>query len=285
MLPGQASQTLLIASIMRARHQLFDAPLIFDDPVVLNLVPEARDPDVLNDLGDPKGPMATLLRSMLAVRSKFAEDRLAQAAGRGIRQYVIFGAGLDTFPWRQPNFAKDLQIFAVDHPASLVQTNRIFRERGFARPSNLVRVPLDFEQKRIGEQLAACDFDRDAASFCSALGVLLYLEDEIVDEILRFIMSLRPSSEIVFSFFPPDDELDGLDLEVARRIGAKFAAMGEPWKSRVGPRAIVKRLLALGFGEVFHLSPELAQAQYFSARSGKSTAPHFEQMIAATVLG
>jgi methyltransferase (TIGR00027 family) len=285
MLPGQASQTLSVASIMRARHQLFDAPLIFDDPVVLKLVPEAEDPDVLKDLGDSTGPMARSLRSMLAVRSRFAEDRLAEAVTRGIRQYVIFGAGLDTFPWRQPNFAKNLQIFAADHPASLVQTNRIFRERGFIRPPNLVRVPLDFEQRHIGEQLAACDFDRNAASFCSALGVLLYLEDEIVDDVLRFITSLQPSSEIVFSFFPPDDELDGLDLEIARRIGAKFAAIGEPWKSRVGPRAMVKRLSALGFGEILHLSPELAQVQYFSARSDKLAAPYFEQMIAAVVSG
>ncbi len=119
MLPGQASQTLLIASIMRARHQLFDAPVVLDDPVVLKLVPEAQDPSVLTEFGESRAPMASLMRSMFAVRSKFAEDRLAQAAARGVRQYVMFGAGLDTFPWRQPDFARDMQIFAVDHRASL----------------------------------------------------------------------------------------------------------------------------------------------------------------------
>jgi len=217
MLPGQASRTLLIASIMRARHQLLDAPVILDDPVVLKLVPEARDPGVLPDFGDSGQPMATLLRSMFAMRSRFAEDRLAQAAARGICQYVMFGAGLDTFPWRQPEFARDIRIFAVDHPMSLIQTNRVFRERQFARPPNLVRVPLDLEQRRIAEQLAACDFASDTATFCSALGLMLYLEDEIVDDILRFVVSLPPSSEIVFSFVPPEDHLDGVDLEIARR--------------------------------------------------------------------
>ena len=282
MLPGQASQTLLIGSIMHARHQLLDAPVILDDPIVLNLVPEARDPGVLSEFGDSSQPIATLMRSMFAMRSRFAEDRLARAAARGIRQYVMFGAGLDTFPWRQPDFAKDMQIFVVDHPASLIQTNRVLREHRFARPPNLVRVPLDLEQGRIAEQLAACDFDSDAASFCSALGLMLYLEDEIVDDILRFVASLPPSSEIVFSFMLPDNHLEGVDLEIVRRGAAKVAKMGEPWKSRVPPHAMIGRLTGLGF-EVFHLSPELAQARYFVGRSDKLTAPHFEQVIAATV--
>jgi O-methyltransferase involved in polyketide biosynthesis len=182
-------------------------------------------------------------------------------------------------------FCEEPADFRRRPPPSLVQTNRIFRERGFARPPKLVRVPLDFELRHIDEQLAACDFDRDVASFCSALGGLLYLENDIVDDVLRFVRSLQPSSEIVFSFFPPDDELDGLDLEIARHIGAKFAAMGEPWKSRVGPRAMVRWLSDLGFRDIFHLAPELAQVQYFSARSDKLAAPYFEQMIAATVSG
>src|SRR5215475_7705643 len=190
MLPDKASQTLLIASIMRAQHQLFDAPVILEDPIVLKLVPEARDPSLLSELGNSNQPIQVLHRSVFAVRSRFTEDRLAQAAARGIRQYVMFGAGLDTFPWRQPDFARRMQIFAVDHPASLIQTNRVFRERGFDRPPNLVRVPLDVEQGGIDEQLAACDFDPDKASFCSALGLIFYLEDEIVDDILRFVVSL-----------------------------------------------------------------------------------------------
>jgi methyltransferase (TIGR00027 family) len=283
MLPGQASQTLLIASIMRARHQLFDQPAILNDSVVLKLVPEAQDPHVLTEFGESSAPMASLMRSMFSVRSRFTEDRLERAAARGVGQYVMFGSGLDTFPWRQPDFAKDMQIFAVDHPASLIETNAVFRQRRFARPANLVRVPLDLEQRRIEEQLAACDFDRNMATFCSALGLMLYLDDEVVNDILRFVVPLPSSSEIVFSFVPPDDDLDGVDLEIARRAASKFATIGEPWKSRVQPRLMVERLISLGFGEVFHLSPELAQAQYFSGRSDKLIAPHFEQMIAATV--
>jgi methyltransferase (TIGR00027 family) len=283
MLDGQASRTLLIASVWRARHQILDRPLILDDPVVLKLVPEASDPTAFAVFGDPCEPMATLARSMFVLRSRFTEDRLAEAAARGISQYVMFGAGLDTFPWRQPGFAKDMQIFAVDHPASLIQTNRLFRERGFARPPNLVRVPLDLEQGHIAEQLAACGFDAESPCFCSALGLMLYLDDGTVDDILRCVSALPRSSEIVFSFVPPDDELAGLDLDIARLVAARFAEIGEPWKSRVRPRTWDPRLMGLGFRQSFHLSPELAQARYFAGRSDKMIAPHFEQMIAATV--
>ena len=194
-----------------------------------------------------------------------------------------FGAGLDTFPWRQPDFARDMNIFAVDHPASFIQTNCVFREHGFTKPPNLIRVPLDLEQKRLGEYLAACDFDPAAASFFSALAVLHYLEDEMADDILHFVASLPPSSEIVFTFVLPDDALDGLNLEIARRAAARTADLGEPWKSRLLPRAMVDKLKLLGFGQVFHLSPELAQAQYFAGRSDKLAAPHWEQLISATV--
>jgi methyltransferase (TIGR00027 family) len=282
-LPGQASQTLLITSIMRARHQLFDAPVILEDPVVLNLVPEAHDPEVLSEFGDSSQPIPILLRSLFAMRSRFTEDRLAQAAARGIRQYVMFGAGLDTFPWRQPDFARDMQIFAIDHPASFMQTNKVFQERGFAKPTNLVRVPLDLEQRRLGECLVACGFDLEVGSFCSALGLMQYLEDEIADDIFRFVTSLAPSSEIVFTFILPDNELTGVDLELARRVAARTAELGEQWKSRLQPPAMVDRLTRIGFREVFHLSPELAQERYFAGRSDKLRAPRFEQLISAMV--
>ena len=176
-----------------------------------------------------------------------------------------------------------MQIFAVDHPASFIQTNGVFREHGFAKPPNLIRVPFDLEQKRLGECLAACDFDPGAASFCSALGVMHYLEDEMADDILRFVASLAPSSEIVFTFVLPDNELDGINLEIARRAAARTAELGEPWKSRLNPQAIVDKLARLGFREVFHLSPELAQVRYFAGRSDKLAAPHWEQLISAIV--
>ena len=120
-----------------------------------------------------------LLRSLFVLRSRFAEDRLAAAAARGVRQYVIVGAGLDTFPWRQPDYARGMQIFLADHVASLAWTQVKFWERGLPKPANLTFVPLDLEQERVGETLAVYGFDLGAATFCSVLGVTQYLESDL----------------------------------------------------------------------------------------------------------
>jgi methyltransferase (TIGR00027 family) len=145
MLSGQPSRTLLRAAIRQAAHQLLDEPRIFEDPVVVGLVPEASEPGILATLDDQGAPDSKLFRILFAVRNRFAEDRLAAAAGRGVRQYVMIAAGLDTFPWRQAAFARDMQIFAADFPASLEWTRQRFGERGLVTPANLTFVPLDLE--------------------------------------------------------------------------------------------------------------------------------------------
>src|SRR3954464_4007435 len=147
MLPGQPSRTMLRSAIRRAAHQILDNPLILVDPIVVDLVPEASEAAIRDTLDEPGAPDAKLFRCMFAMRSRFAEDRLAEAAARGVRQYVMVGAGLDTFPWRQPGFARDMRIFAADHPASLIWTQRRLREHGVCKPANLTHVPVDLEEK------------------------------------------------------------------------------------------------------------------------------------------
>ena len=207
-----------------------------------------------------------------------------EAARRGVRQYVIIGAGLDTFPWRQPDFAKDMQIFAADHPASLAWTHHRLRECGLTKPANMIYVPIDLREERLSEQLAACGFDLDAPSFCSLLGVTQYLERRTIGALFRFVGSLKAGSEIVFSFVPPDDELDGIDLEIVTRTMARASRLGEPWTSRLQPRKLVKELSEVGFSDVFHLTPELAQLRYFAGRHDRLRAPKWEQMIAANIV-
>jgi methyltransferase (TIGR00027 family) len=283
MLPGQPSRTLLRAAIRRAAHQLFDQPLIFNDPIVVHLVPEASDQTNRDRVEDPGTRDGKLFRLWFATRMRFAEDRLAEAAKRGVRQYVILGAGLDTFPWRQPDFATTTQIFVADHPASLVWTQSRLRERGLSRPSNLSFVPVDLEEKHLGAQLAACGFDPTLVSFCSALGLTQYLDRASVDALLGFMAGLGQESEIVFSFAPPDDELSRADLEAVTKSAARTAALGEPWKCRLRPRELVDRLKDLGFRDVFHLTPELARQSYYAEHQHAGRTPGWEQIIAAVL--
>ncbi len=281
MLSGQPSRTLLRSAIRRATHQLLDAPLIFDDPIALELVPEARDPAQVSALGNHGGADPLLMRSLFALRSRFAEDRLAAAAARGVKQYVIIGCGLDTFPWRQPDFARDMEIFALDHPDSLAWSQRRYRERGFARPQNLTYVPADLEENRTAEQLLACGFDPRPATFFSALGVIQYLTRPAVDHLLDLASSSPPASELVLSFAPPSDDLAGEDLAVAAASMASTASLGEPWKTRLRADTLTKDLAARGFKEIFHLTPALAAERYFGQRQDGLRAPRWEQLIAA----
>ena len=142
--------------------------------------------------------------------------------------------------------------------------------------------PVDLEEQCLAEQLAACGFDLEAPGFCTLLGVSQFLTGGALDALLRFAASLKPESELVLSFAPPDDELAGLDLDAITRSVARTAELGEPWKSRPRARDLVDRLVQLGFSDVFHLSPDQAQARYFAGRHDQLRAPRWEQLIAAT---
>jgi methyltransferase (TIGR00027 family) len=280
MLSQQPIPTMLGAAIRRAQHQLLDAPLILRDPVALRLAPEAEQPEVLSEFGASREQIPTLFRALFAMRSRFAEDRLAEAARRGVRQYVMVGAGLDTFPWRQPDFARDMQIFAADHPSSLEWTARRLAERGLILPANLTRVPIDLREGRLSDQLAAGGVDLDATCFCSVLGVTQYLDRAAVTELFRFAGALARGSETVFTFVPHDDEIDGVDLEIVKRTMVRVAKLGEPWMTRLRPHDVLVALEEIGFAEVFHLTPELAQRRYFAGRQDGLRAPRWEHLVA-----
>ena len=253
-----------------------------NDPVVLALVPEAKRPEILAEMGDPSESFPTLLRALLAMRSRFAEDRLAHAAARGVGQYVIVGAGLDTFPWRQPDFAAVLRIFAVDHPVSLGWVQQRLREQRLGRPANLVHVPVDLERQVLGEQLNACGFDREVPTFCSVLGVIHYLDPSAVDALLHFAARLAAGSEIVLSFVA-DEPMAGDDRDALAQCLARMDRLNEPWKYQRKPAELLDHLTSLGFTDVFHLTPKLAQRRHFANRSDQLRAPRWEQLIAAVL--
>ena len=279
----QPSRTMFRTAIRRATHQILDNPLILHDPIALQVLPEAADPHFVATMQNGVVPDPVLLRSLFVLRSRFAEDRLALAAARGIRQYVMVAAGLDTFPWRQPDYARSMQLFAVDRPASLVFRRQRLRERGFAQPANLDDVPVDLEQDNLAEKLVCHGFDNTVPSFFSMLGVAQYLSAQAVDSALRAVASLPKESEIVFSFALPDDSLSGEDLQAVRLSAISTGVVGEPWRTRLRPDELIVQLGHLGFGAVFHLSPSLARQRYFGGRCDALRAPVWEQLIAAVV--
>ena len=283
MVPEQASVSMVRTAIRRAAHQLLDLPRIFEDPVAVGLVPEATEYAILATADEHRAPLSTLLRGLFAFRNRFTEDRLTEAAARGVRQYVVVGAGLDTFAWRQPPFARDMQIFYVDHPASLAWTMVRFQQCGLPMPANLSFVAADLEARELAIRLEERGFKHEAGVFCSVLGVTQYITRDAVEALARFAASMQVQSEIVFSFVLPNDELEGQELEAALYGVASTKAMGEPWVTRLRVSELFDLLTRLGFSEVFHLTPKRAQQRYFAGRDDMLKAPQLEQLIAAVV--
>ena len=281
MIAGQPSQTMLQTAVLRAVHQLLDAPLIFDDPIAVDLVPEATRDAILRDEQKYRAPVLSVRRAGVVLRSRFAEDRLAAAAARGVRQYVIAAAGLDTFPWRQPDFAHEMRIFVTDLPESLAVLQDCVRRRRLPQPANLAYVPLDLEQKQLLEPLVAAGFDPGLPTFCSALGIVQFLTLDAVKALLAFVPLCARGSEIVFSFTPPDDELGERELTGVRESQGRTQTYGEPWLTRLRPSRLSADLRLLGYRDIELLTPDLANQRYLRERSdGLASTPSGQAMAA-----
>ena len=200
------------------------------------------------------------------MRSRYAEDRLAAAVARGVRQYVILGAGLDTFAFRNPHARLGLRVFEVDHPA----TQRFKRERvetaGIALPAETTFVPVNFETQTLPQQLLMAGFRFDQPAFFSLLGVVIYLTDAAVMETMRAVASCAAGSEIAFSCSVTDDLLTEGQLASRQNSMARLAALGEPWITFYDPSMLAAALLDQGFSTAEVLAPSDANRIYFADR-------------------
>jgi methyltransferase (TIGR00027 family) len=274
------------AALMRVIHQQQDdEPKILEDPVTPRLFDLNSDfyRSRLKLLEELPAATRQRLKATFVMRSRYAEDCLAEAAGRGVRQYVILGAGLDTFAYRQPSWAQALSILEIDHPATQQWKLRLLTQGGIAVPGNVRLVPVNFEKASLKSGLAEAGVDFGAPIFFSMLGVSQYLTETAFEQTLDMVLSAVRGSELVFSFVATDEVLPPDDTALVRASIAQFAAMGEPWLLRIAPEQLAAKLGAKGFAKVFHLTPDLANARYFQNRSDGLCAAFIEQMMSATV--
>jgi methyltransferase (TIGR00027 family) len=277
----QPSGTAQGAAIVRALHQILDdEPRILDDQIAVRILGDEfeRYQSLVRFF-----PFAARLRAHFVMRSRYAEDCLAESLSDGVRQYVLLGAGMDTFAYRQPEWAASLRIFEVDYPA----TQNWKRERLAAAkipiPGNVTLVPADFERTSLKEALAASGLDLEVPTFFSSVGVTQYLTADAFELALKFVLSMPPASEFVFSFV-----LAATALSLAERISAATfaaigAARGEPWLSRFSPQQLENKLTSMGFSKVIHFSTEAANARYFRGRRDGLELSNVEQMMRAIV--
>lgn len=262
MAAGRPSATAQGAALLRAAHQIIDQPAVFSDPFALEIIGAEGRQSLAKGLEQYKARRT--LRAYVALRSRFAEDQLAQAAVRGVEQYVVLGAGLDTYAWRNTNAR--LQVFEVDHPSSHQWKQGRLAQAHMAIPKSLTFAPVDFETQTLADGLRVAGFDAGKPAFFSMLGVAVYLTKPALTATLNFIAGLAPGSEIVFSYSITPDLLTAEQNAARASSAARVAAIGEPWISYYHPQTLVSDLQKLGFGNVRDLGATEANAQYFSGR-------------------
>ena len=260
-------RTALGVAWLRAVHQLLDPePRILVDPPIVDLLGRpalAPGSDITERM---QAPGARLLRAHVVLRSRFAEDRLMESAARGVAQYVILGAGYDTFFARQPEWARKLRIFEIDQPATQRDKLAKISAAGLAVPSNVVFGSVNFEVESLAEGLARHGVSFDQPTFFSWLGVTMYLTEPAIDATLATVRSFPRDSEIVLTFAsrPTTAELEAAGAGNTSRLAQMAAAVGEPWISYFEPAEIERKLRRAGFPDVLLLTPELARERYFA---------------------
>ncbi len=280
------SRTALGVAALRAVHQLVDGePKILDDPIAARLL----NPDALQQMRSYAAralePWAQGLRSHVVLRSRYAEERMAQAAERGVRQCVILGAGFDTFAYRQPEWAQGLRIYEVDHQATQENKRQRLHAAGIPIPANLEFVAIDFESVSLREGLQNSTLNFSEPAFFSCLGVLVYLTREAADAVFHLVAGFPADSEIVFTFSTPDSSLSDEDEDTANRafLAGLVNSLGEPFQTHFDPETLARDLRALGFSEISFLSSEDADLSYFQGRSDGLRAPRRGGIGAAIV--
>ncbi len=252
--PPRASRTAVITSLMRALHTRYDRPAMIQDDwgdrlvtaeekrelaaFALGLNPSAEqsaDDDRMRMLntGSPNLILHMAWRNLgvyggVVIRSRYTEDRMAEAVNRGVRQYVLIGAGLDSFALRRPAFARDLAIYEVDHPASQEDKRRRIAASGAEVPEGPVHyVAADLSVISLDESLRGAGFRMEEPAIFSWLGVTVYLTREANFATLRSVGKFAKGSELVFTYI--EQRMLESDSPAMRRARAGAEALGEPW--------------------------------------------------------
>ena len=261
---ARPSRTALRVALRRAAHQLYDAkPLVLDDPIAVPILGKAYAEELGRTPTRPDRPFSVGLRAFLVARSRYAEDMLARAVEQGVAQYVLLGAGLDTFAHRNSN--PHLRVFEVDHPATQQWKRELLETSGLAAPENLTYAPVDFESQSLPEQLHAAKFDSIKPTLFAWLGVVPYLTLEAFRSTIQFIAAQPRGTGLVLDYGQPRSALPFLEKLAHDSLAARVQLAGEPFRLFFTPPEIAAELTA--FRDIEDIgSPEI-NARYFANRS------------------
>lgn len=258
---GTPSRTALRVAIRRAAHQLADPPPVLDDPIAVRLI----GPGYQRDMERAMHTVGRDFRAFMAARSRYAEDRLAESAAAAVRQYVVLGAGLDTFAYRNPY--PQLRVFEVDFPATQQWKRELLASAAVSIPPSVTFVPLDLEHHTLLESLCDAGFDPAQPACFSWLGVVPYLTLPAFRSTLHSIGQLPSGSSLTFDYAFPPETLSAARRVIFDRLAGRVAAAGEPFQLFFRPDQIAEELLHAGFHRIEQVDHAGLNTRYFNHRA------------------
>jgi methyltransferase (TIGR00027 family) len=257
------SQTALSVALRRAAHQLYDSPLVFADPLAVPILGEEYAEHLRRTPIRADRPYSIAMRAHLVARSRHAEDALATAVSRGVRQYVLLGAGLDTFAYRNPY--TQVRVFEIDHPATQQWKRDLLARNHIPTPKTLTYVPVDFEAQQLDLQFLAAGFDRTAPAFFAWLGVVPYLTLPAFRATVGLLASLAAGTGIALDYGQPRSVLPPLEQLAHDSLASRVQSRGEPFQLFFTPQQIAAELT--GFHTIEDIGRDQINARYFAGRA------------------
>ena len=275
-------QTAVRVALWRALHvELDPPPHVLEDEVGLQIAaPDDRwrqRPDM-----DPQATSG--FRASIVGRARFVEDLVAGGAARGVPQYVILGAGLDTFAQRRTDLASRIRVFEVDRPDAQQWKRERLVALGLGVPEWLRLVPVDFEAgSSWWEQLLAAGFDPRAPAVVASTGVSLYLSMDAIAATLQTVARLSPGSTLAMTYMLPLELIDDAEERRLREFAERGArASGTPFISFFTPSQMTAVAHDAGFREARCVSAAELSQRYFAGRADRLRPPRSEEILVAT---
>jgi len=276
------SRTAVLTAAARALHREEPQPWVMDDYLALRLA--GQEGLALLDRLRAEVPRPYLLAfsRWVCVRAQFPEDLVARAVASGVGQYVILGAGLDSFAYRRNDLLNWLRVFEVDHPATQAWKRQRLAEVGVELPSGLVFAPVDFERQTLRKGLEQAGFAFGQLAIFSWVGVTMYLTLDAINATLATMAECQAGTRVVLTYNQPQSVLTSSDAQITGAMAGLAARMGEPFISRFRTAEIAQLLHQHGFGGITDFGPDEARAAYFAERPDVEIAGA-QRIIAATV--
>jgi methyltransferase (TIGR00027 family) len=231
----QPSFTALTAAAARAAHLIVDdPPFIFTDSVAAALLGDHAEELIGYHRAHASNPVLSAARAQVTCRSRYTEDHLARAAACGVRQYLILGAGLDSFGYR-PGLASQIRVFEVDHPVTQAWKRQALAAAQIPVPRTVTFVPADLAATSLADVLPGSGFDPAQPALVSWLGVTMYLSRDAISQVLAVIGALAPGTELIADYMLPASMRDAAGNSYVELVGPVAALRGEPWLTFLTP--------------------------------------------------